>query len=1088
MDKPNHFHARHSLNGAWSFRTDPLEKGLEEQWFCMGPDSFGAKIQVPGAIQSQDGAAYPGRCDARRTRTAHESFGGLDPDIPITRSEYRGVAWYMREFCAPDFGAGDRVWLCMDAVHPSAVAWIDGSKAGEHRTGPLEPCRLDITRLISPRGTHRLAVMVTEEGRLLQGVVKWPYFSGIYKDAYLEVTKGALISDVYVRTDIVAGVANVQVTLSGRAAGAGDGASAGGAAGAGNTAGASNAAGASGAGGAGHAVDADNTAGAADTADTGGMAGAGCAVSCEIFDSGGRLVANAKGLAHCAGSAAEADGAGATGCGGAAGAAGTDGAADCAGADDACGCGGADGTAECRMAIAVPDFRLWDPDSPCLYTCTVRLISGGDSGGALGGAGNSAAESGCGGGAPGGTAPGGGAANSDGVAIDERTLRFGFRSFSRQGKQLFLNGKPLFLRGTGFAGAAGFPNPEPGAGSAGWYRQIVARAKEYGFNYLRWHTYAMEPAMLDAADELGLLVQSELFSLFFETEEERAVTEEQCRLMLLRNRSRPSVACFVMGNEHDGTNPAFIGLRDSLCRMARRMAPGALVMDSDGIATAPSANAGHGFTDIVSAGLDIGIGGVLDMAPAIADMAAKNEKPYMIHEFGYPESFPQIADMPEYTGGTRPFWMEHARRSAKASGLEDLLPAFAENSRKLHFRIVKKAVEDARKADGLAGYGHWGLFDFVHESTGLMDIFLRDKGGSAAEFRKANGELALAMTPACDRFTCYQGESYGFDLFLSNHSGRPLYGQTVEWELAACGEAIDAGSARFSAGAFGVTALGRHSARGPAPGAPCAAVLKASVKGAGVSNEWNVWFFPKVENPSYGSRVCVFKDGWQTAGRLRSFCPDFAMIGEAALWEADAGAGALLVAPLITDAVADYLKRGGRVLLLPTYYVNGNPGLPMLPSSFGPMPSFAGSAGGCGTMIASHPALDGFPHEGWCDYQWFDLIGGQRVPRLTVPFHLTTPAVFDLGKWPAKIQPIIRSIPNWKQCDSRAYLFEAAVGAGRLLAASMRLFETVFTNPESAWLLDSMLKYATGDGFEPAASISGEQFDALRVPADLTSL
>lgn len=936
--------ARTSLNGSWSFRLDPKERGMAEKWYER-PDSFDAAIRVPGTIQSQQ-AGYAARYDARRTRTAHESFSDLDPDIPITRSEYRGTAWYARQFTAPAFGGGDAVWLCLDAVHPSAVVWIDGERAGEHRTGPLERCRINVTALVAPGKSHRLTVMVTEDGRLLQGVVKWPYFSGIYKDAYLEITKRAWIEDIAVRPDIATGAVGVTVTTGGDM--------------------------------------------------RGGF------VSCEITDRAGAQAAE-------------------------------------------CGAPCPPEPAECTLPLAVPGHRLWDTDSPYLYTCAVRLAI-------------------------------------DGAPADEMRVRFGFRSFSRNGRQLLLNGRPLFLRGTGFGGAPGFPDPGPDA--AGWYRRIVERVKEYGFNYLRWHTYSMEQPLLDAADELGLLIQSELFSVFYETEEERAVTAAQCELMLRRNRNHPSVACFVMGNEHDGTNPRFISLRDSLCDMARRMSPDTLVMDSDGIS--PDSVASHPRSDVACAGIGAGIGNVLDMSPVIADMVDKNTKPFMIHEFGYPESFPRVGDIPKYTSGLRPFWLEHAAKSAKESGMEGMLGDFTEKSRRLHFRIVKKAIEDARKVEGLAGYGHWGFHDFVHESIGLVDLFLEDKGGSAPEFRQANGEIALSVTPVCDRFTCHEDEPFEFDLHLSNHSGKPLYDCALEWELSAGGETVDAGNRRISAGEFGAARLGRFAVKGPETGKPYAASLRARIGDAGAANEWNVWFFPRLRRPSYGARILLFKDGWQTMMRLRSFCPDFAGVTEAALW--DAPPDALLITPLITDAVADFLIRGGRVLLMPTYYVNGNPGLPMLPSSFGPMPSFAGTVGGCGTLVGRHPVLEGFPHEGWCDYQWFDLIGGERIPHVCAPFHMTTPKVFDLGKWPVSIEPIVRSIPNWKACNNRAYLFEAGVGQGRLLASSMRIFETVFTNPESAWLLDSMLRYAAGGGFAPGACVTAEEFERVRVPVELINL
>ena len=180
-----------------------------------------------------------------------------------------------------------------------------------------------------------------------------------------------------------------------------------------------------------------------------------------------------------------------------------------------------------------------------------------------------------------------------------------------------------------------------------------------------------------------------------------------------------------------------------------------------------------------------------------------------------------------------------------------------------------------------------------------------------------------------------------------------------------------------------------------------------------------------MELPSYNMPIMLYKEGWQTFSRLKSFCPDFTTISEAGLWQADTDS--LLLTPIITNAVADFIKRGGKAILMPTYYLNGNAsGLPMQPSSFGPMPSFAGTTGGCGTVIAEHPILTGFPHAGWCDYQWFDLIGGERVPHVCAPFHHTTPSVFDLDAWSTEISPIIRSIPNWKKCNNRAYLFEVA--------------------------------------------------------------
>ena len=660
------------LNGIWKFRLDPLDQGIAEKWFDS-QDHFDQNMIIPGSIQGQD-VGYQTRYDEKRTATAHESFDEINHDFLVTKSEYHGTFWYGRTFTFPEIAANTRIWLCLDAVHPYATIWINGIKAGEHTTGPLEPCSLDVTGLVYPGAENRVAIMISEDGRLLQGVVKWPYFSGIFRNAYIKTTRNERILDVQVTADYRTGDIQIKTQLS-------------------------------------SCLDRH-------------------VLKISLHDQADLQV----GDTHLSCSS--------------------------------------DNT-EYVSCIHILSPQLWHPDTPYLYQCTVLLT------------------------------------DQDG-AYDQYQLRFGFRCFSKQGRQLFLNGKPIFLRGTGYAGMIGYP--APGAARE-WYRRLIKQAKAYGFNYLRCHTYSMEPDMLDAADELGMMIQSELFSVFYETEDERQMTAEQCQLMLIRNRNHPSVACFVMGNEHDGTNPLFLQFRDSLCRMAKEMSPDTLVMDSDGISSVPAD--GHAESDIASAGLGIGIGGVLDMSPAVADLVKRYDKPYMIHEFGYPESFPRTTDIPKYQDALRPFWLEHTLAAAREKNNDHLLPIYVTNSRLLHFRIVKKAVEDARKVDGLAGYGHWGFQDFVHESIGLVDLFLDDKGGSAEEFCQANQDVVLTMTPGCDRMTAFEGTQYNFDLHLSNHRSIPIENRLISWRLVVAGKVTASGNRQITAKSSGVTNLGLFSVSAP---------------------------------------------------------------------------------------------------------------------------------------------------------------------------------------------------------------------------------------------------------------------------------
>jgi hypothetical protein len=74
---------------------------------------------------------------------------------------------------------------------------------------------------------------------------------------------------------------------------------------------------------------------------------------------------------------------------------------------------------------------------------------------------------------------------------------------------------------------------------------------------------------------------------------------------------------------------------------------------------------------------------------------------------------------------------------------------------------------------------------------------------------------------------------------------------------------------------------------------------------------------------------------------------------------------------------------------------------------------------------------------------------------------------------------IIRSIHTCETCSHRAYLFEARVGEGKLLASWLRIDKALPDQPEAQYLFGSMLRYATSDGFMPAAQATHEQFEGL---------
>jgi len=945
--------SRLSLSGLWDFQLDPLDLGLNQEWFRPGR-KFDDTIRVPSSWQGQ-GKGYKTREGPGRTRVDYESFAGLDPKWPVTPGEYLGTAWYHRRIAIPESWKGGEVWLHFEGVHPASMFWLDGRLIGEHREGPCQPFRVRVTPWVRPGAEHHLAVRVSEELRILQGLVKWPYFSGIFREVFLETRPGVWCEDVFIRSDI------------------------------------------------GHArVVAEAMIGAVHGITTPASVRVDMKVR-PLTAPGTAALGNAE-VSVQPGRAQTA-----------------------------------------RVTLEVENPRLWSPDSPFLYECEV-LVS------------------------------------HDKEVLDSKTIHFGMRELRTEGNCLYLNGERLFLRGTGLGGCFQPYDPAPSTDPT-YNRKLVRRIKEYGFNYLRWHTWPGDQDLLAAADEAGLFIQSELFQTLFEYPDELQLTEGQWRAMIRRNRNHPCVFLWSMGNEENSRDPRYNNLRDRLYDIAKELSPGTLVINTDG-ASLELRNLGK--SDLALIG-SAPAGSCLDMRHSPNFYAQITARPVVIHEMGYPETFPNPDEKPKFTGNIRPFWINDAMEVAAAKGNTELLPMFVRNSGRLFLTATRMAVEEVRKSKDLAGYTQWVFRDHLQEPAGLVDVFLDDKMTTASEFQKMNGPVALLMTPLRGYYTCFDGEAIPFSLHLSNHSTAGFESATLIWELREGTTRHQIGEKKVNAAPSTVTDFGRFQVVAPAVGRPRKLTLSArfSDEKTTVTNEWGFWTFPKDRLQESQRPVFLLHGVFVADDRPAKRYPFIRRVREPQL--PNLPADSVLITMEMTQSVSSYLARGGRVMLLPGMYAG--PGLPVLPSSFRPMANWTGTEGNTGTIINPHPVLADFPHEGYADLQFFDLMDGGRYPRPNAPFWNSAPGVYNLDAWPGAIEPIIRSNPNYKTGSDRAYLFEVQVGsAGRLLASSLRIYETLPDHPETQYLFDQMLRYVISDAFLPRAKVTIEQFAKVRRPVNFIAI
>jgi len=139
---------------------------------------------------------------------------------------------------------------------------------------------------------------------------------------------------------------------------------------------------------------------------------------------------------------------------------------------------------------------------------------------------------------------------SDGErTLDAVHLPFGFVTAEfRSGQGFFLNGTHTELHGANRHEAI------PGLGAAippELHRRDAEYLKGLGCNFVRLSHYPQHPAFLDACDELGLLVYPEI-ATWKSVRSSRgwlAAARRQMRAMMLRDRHRPSIILWGMGNE-----------------------------------------------------------------------------------------------------------------------------------------------------------------------------------------------------------------------------------------------------------------------------------------------------------------------------------------------------------------------------------------------------------------------------------------------------------------------------------------------------------------------------------------------------------
>ncbi len=180
----------------------------------------------------------------------------------------------------------------------------------------------------------------------------------------------------------------------------------------------------------------------------------------------------------------------------------------------------APGDSQIKVELKIDQPRLWDLNDPFLYRVSARVVAGAA------------------------------------AAMDERSVRCGFRDFRFENGCFRLNGRRIFLRSSHTCNH--FPIGQRLPHDPDLARRDLLDVKAMGFNMIRFIWGGATRYQLDLCDEIGLMVYEESFAsdsladspkmpeLF-----DRCVSE-----LIRRDRNHPSIVIWGLLNEA-GNNPAF---------------------------------------------------------------------------------------------------------------------------------------------------------------------------------------------------------------------------------------------------------------------------------------------------------------------------------------------------------------------------------------------------------------------------------------------------------------------------------------------------------------------------------------------------
>jgi hypothetical protein len=633
--------------------------------------------------------------------------------------------------------------------------------------------------------------------------------------------------------------------------------------------------------------------------------------------------------------------------------------------------------------------------------------------------------------------------SNSGSVIDTRTDVFGMREFNVVDKQIRVNGKPVFLRGT--LECAIFPLTGYPAMEKSYWQKIFQQCRKHGLNHMRFHSWCPPEIAFTVADEMGFYLQIECGSWANQSTTigdgkpvDRFVWEESKRIVETYG-NHPSFCMMAYGNEPGGDNQkkylaSFVDYwkKNDNRRIYTSGAGWPLIPEND--YHSDSAPRIQHWAE--------GLKSVINSQPPRTDYDWSDQiepynKPVVSHEIGQWCVFPNFEEIKKYTGVLQPRNFELFKETLEENNIGHLANDFLMASGKLQTLCYKSDIEAALRTPGFGGFQLLDLHDFPGQGTalvGVLDAFWDEKGYVTPEaYRRFSSEtVPLARLP---KMVYQTHETFYADVEFAHFGVKPITGATVYWKLKNADSKAEIATGKWD----DVTLkLGNNQKIGKVEynfekiNVPAKLKFIVGLQGTQFENDWDIWVYPSALKTVTTGIVVTSKWNEETKAALNK--------GKKVL--------------LILEKNSVKPDKGGDVAVgFSSIFWNTSWTRGQAPHTLGIL------------CDPKHEVFKQFPTDFHSNWQWWELIQNSQAILLD---HMDP-----------SLDPPVKLIDTWFKNRRLALLFEATVGKGKLMVSSMDLLSDHDARPAARQLYHSIMAYMQRGQFNPEVKLQFEDISAL---------